>query len=159
EDLKRGYEAYYGEKVKVQMILWPKEELHVAKKKWDEIRKDAKAFNKAAREQAHPELARGNGIVQPFGRHTTGSAMLEKEAFDNLDVGEVSGLLETPEGFVVLKVLQRIPPQTDVKLADVQAKLEKEIIEKKVQAEVPILFAELKKQADPRLLIKKGETQ
>jgi hypothetical protein len=159
EDLKRGYEAYYGEKVQVQMILWPKEEHHVAKKKWDEIRKDAKAFNKAAREQASAELARGNGIVQPFGRHTTGSAVLEREAFDNLEVGEVSGVIETPQGYVVLKVLQRIPPQTDVKLEEVRDKLEKEIIDKKVLAEVQVLFAELQKQADPRLLLKKGETQ
>jgi len=159
EDLKNGYEAYYGEKVEVQMILWPKSEHHVALKAWDSLRKDENAFDRAARSQSSAELARVGGKIQPFGLHTTGSPQLEKVAFEQLDIGEVSPIIETPQGFVVIKLLKRIPPQNNVKLEEVRPKLEKEIIEKKTQMEIPILFAELKKQADPKLLLKKNETQ
>jgi hypothetical protein len=159
-DLKRGYEAYHGEKVKVQMIVWPKNEKHVADQMWGVIRKDAKAFDKAAREQADVTLARVGGMINPFGRHTTGSPKLEEMAFEKLDVGDVSPVMEAPQGgYVVIKLLERIPPEKSAKLEDVRAKLEKEIIEKKIQIEIPIVFEELKKQADPRLLLRKNITQ
>jgi parvulin-like peptidyl-prolyl isomerase len=126
---------------------------------WDDLRKDPNAFNKAAREQASAQLASAGGIVQPFGRNTTGTPQLEKVAFDQLELGDVSPILETPQGYVVIKLLERIPPDRTVKLEDVRAKLEEEIIRKKMELMVPEVFAELRKQADPRLLLKKYETQ
>ncbi|HXG11710.1 MAG TPA: peptidylprolyl isomerase [Gemmataceae bacterium] len=158
EDILKGFEAYYGEKVKVQMILWPKEEHHIALKMWDEIRKDEKAFDRAARSQASAQLARVGGMIDPFGRYTTGSPELEKVAF-SLEPGEVSPIIGTKEGYVVIKLLERIPPNKAVKLDEVRAKLEKEVIEKKTQMLIPEVFAELKKQADPRLLLKRYESQ
>jgi hypothetical protein len=159
DDLKKAFEAYYGEKVRVQLIMWPKEEHPIALKMWDSLRKDEKEFERVARQQRSPELARVGGKIDPFGRYTTGSPQLEKVAFEQLDVGEISPVISTEHGPVVIKLLEKIPPQGNVSLESVRPKLEKEIIEKKRQQEIPILFAELKKQADPKLLLKKYETQ
>lgn len=161
DDLRKGIEAYHGEKVQVQMICWPKNEGEIAKKMWEKISRDPKAFDQAALAQASRDLARGAGRVDPFGRHTTGSPEVEKWAFDRLEIGEVSPVIATEQGmgFVVIKLLQRIPPDKFVKLEDVRAKLEKEIIEKKLKQEIEVVFAELKKAADPKLLIKKNMTR
>lgn len=160
DDLQKGYDAYYGEKVRVQMIFWPKEEHQLALKRWDEIRKDSRAFEQVARTQSSAELARVGGMIEPFGRNTTGSPQVEKEAFGVLEIGQISPVIKTDHGCVVIKLLERIPPNKSVTPEEARAKLEKEIVEKKIAMQTPILFAELKKQADPAVLLKKGgETQ
>ena len=54
-----------------------------------------------------------------FGRHTLGDENLEREAF-KLQPGEVSTLIGTPQGQVVIKCDRRIPPDTNVKLEQVR---------------------------------------
>jgi hypothetical protein len=53
-----------------------------------------------------------------------------------------------------LKCDKRIPPDSGVSLQSERAKLLKEVTERKVQREIPMLFADLRKEAAPRLLIK-----
>jgi hypothetical protein len=152
-EIKMGFEAYYGEKIECRMILWPKDELQIATRMYEQIRKSEEAFDKAAREQADQRLASAGGRVPPFGRHTTGNPDLERTAF-GLQPGEMSEILGTPEGHVVLKCIKRLPPDTSKKLEDERAKIEKEVREKKIQLEIKNLFAEMREQAKPVQVLK-----
>ncbi len=55
---------------------------------------------------------------------------------------------------MVIKCDRRIPPDTSVKLEQVRDKLVKEIMEKKVQQEMQLVFKELRDKAGPQLVIK-----
>jgi parvulin-like peptidyl-prolyl isomerase len=136
------------------MIMWPTKELEIAKRVWDTIRKDSNEFDKLARTQASGQLASAGGKLSPFGHNSTGEPELERVAF-SLDKGEVSPVLGTKEGVVVIKLLNRIPAQSK-KLEEVRPELEKEVIEKKVQIEITKVFDELKKKANAKLYLKKG---
>jgi hypothetical protein len=153
EDISKGYEAYYGEKIECRIIMWPKNEKAIALQMYPRIRDRESEFERAAKSQASPTLAAMGGKVEPIGRHTAGNPQLEKTAFA-LQPGELSQLLETPEGFVVLKCIRRVPPQTDKKLEDVREVLAKEAFEKKLQQEIPKCFQELHDKAHPLFIMK-----
>jgi hypothetical protein len=59
----------------------------------------------------------------------------------------------------VMKCVKRIPADSSKKLETVRPALEKEVIEKKTQLEMPRLFKELQDQAQPKLFLKKYTTQ
>jgi hypothetical protein len=158
QDLRDAFEAYYGEKVDCRLVLFPKDREKDAMLMYADLRKSDEDFNRIARGQATPSLASKGGEIQPIGHHTTGNDELEKEAF-SLQPGEVSKLIGTPQGTVVLKCVKRIPADTSKKLEAVRPALEKEIIEKKTQLEIPKLFKELQAEAKPRLFLKKYTTQ
>src|SRR5262249_7011921 len=106
EDVRKAFEAYHGEKVECRMIMWPKEERHhVMNDIYVKIRDSADEFDRVARSQASPHLASAAGRVDPFGHNTTGNEELEKEAF-KLQPGELSRVIETPQGLVVLKCIK-----------------------------------------------------
>ncbi|MCS6851107.1 MAG: peptidylprolyl isomerase [Gemmataceae bacterium] len=153
EDLKKAFEAHYGEKVECRIIMWPRHEEKIALKEYEALRDSEEAFEHKATHQASGQLSATGGRIAPFGRHTTGNEELEKEAF-RLQPGELSRLIGTPEGFVVLKLVRRIPADDKVKLADVRSKLEAEIIEKKVQMKIRDVFNELSAKANPKLFLK-----
>jgi hypothetical protein len=140
------------------MIVFPKGETKVAMNLYDKLRSSEEEFSRHARQQAIPSLAAKGGVVPAFGRHATGSNELERAAF-SLQPGEVSQIVGTPEGEVVIKCDKRIPPD-GTQLKDVRAKLEQEIIEKKLRMElIPKVMAELKEEAKPKLFLKKVKTQ
>lgn len=154
DDVKTAYEAYYGEKVDCKIIMWPvSEKKQVLATIYGLIRSSDAEFDRVATAQASPTLAARGGHIDPVGRNTTGCAELEKAAF-SLRPGEISHVIETPEGLVVVKCLARIPATNSKPLADVRAALEKEIIDKKTQAEFAVVFREMKQQAEPKLLIR-----
>lgn len=157
EDVKKAFEAYHGEKVECQLILWPRNprERELAIRQYDELRKNADEFDRVAKMQASPRLAATAGRIDPFGRNSTGHENLEREVF-RLREGEITPLLETPEGYVVAKLLKRIPCTDGVKLEDVRAALEKEVLEKKTQLEIPQEFQKLRAAAAPNILIRSG---
>src|SRR6266851_6085384 len=162
EELRNAFEAHHGEKVECQMIMWPtSEKNHVFNEFYAKIRDNEKEFDLATTRQASSLLASKGGHVEPFGRHTTGNEEMENEAF-KLDPGQISRVIETPQGLVVLKCLKHIPAQTGVTLdAQGRAKLEKDIIDRKVtQVEIPKMFKQLRDQASPQLFLgKKVETE
>jgi hypothetical protein len=158
EDISKGYEAYYGEKVECRLIMWPKNEKARVLQLYPRIRDSESEFERAARAQASPTLAAMGGKIEPIGRHTAGNPQLEKAAF-SLQQGELSQLLETPEGLVVLKCVRRIPPQTEKKLEDVREALAKEAFEKRLQQEIPKYFQELHEKAHPQVFLKTITTE
>jgi parvulin-like peptidyl-prolyl isomerase len=155
EDLKLAFEAYYGPKVHCQMILWPNDQKDIALKMYEDVRKGGADFERIAKMQANPTLAAKAGDLEPFGRHTTGNEDMEKVAF-TLKPGEVSQLIPTPQGTIVLRCVEQKPGDPDKRLDDVRDQLAKEIKAKKVQAKIPQAFEELKNKAKPMVFLKNG---
>jgi hypothetical protein len=158
DDLKAAFDAYHGEKIECRLILWPRDQRKYAMAAYAELRDSEKAFAEKASSQESPALAKAGGRlmdgdkVRRIGRHTLGNVELERELF-SLQPGEVSRLVETPEGIVVLRCDKRFPPDTSVSLDSERQKLVKEVTERRVQIEIPRVFADLRKKADPRLLL------
>jgi hypothetical protein len=152
EDLAQAYEAHFGEKVDCKIIMWPKSEEKAVMKNWPKIRASNEEFDHFARLQASPSLAAVGGHVKALGHHTTGSERLEKVLF-GLRPGEVSEVLDEPEGLVVIKCIGKVPPDTSKTFEQRRPDLEKEVFDKKVAMEIAKLFEELKKQANPRNLM------
>ena len=160
EDLHNGFEAYYGEKVHCRIIMWPADEAgkKLAMDKYAKIRDNPAEFDREAKMQSSPRLAAAGGAIPPLGRHTLGNDEVEKAIFQ-LQPGELSAVQETPDGYVVFKCVERLPPDTSKKLADVQPQLEKEIMEKKIQLTLPIVFKEMREQAKVQRLLQGYKTQ
>ncbi|MSR32174.1 MAG: peptidyl-prolyl cis-trans isomerase [Gemmataceae bacterium] len=157
EDVKKAYEAYYGEKVECRVIMWEKGAERAVLAEYPKLRDSEDEFNRAAKNQKSASLSATAGKIRPFGRSTTGNDELEKAAF-SLQPGEVSSVIGTPEGLIVVKCDKRIPADTTANLETTRDKLVKEIIEKKVQVEIPVAFAEMKKKANVKMILQ-GSSQ
>ncbi|HEV2949275.1 MAG TPA: sigma-70 family RNA polymerase sigma factor [Gemmataceae bacterium] len=153
EDIRNAFEGAFGERAICDIILWPRGQEEAAKTAYTVIRDHPEEFDRFARQQLNSSLAAHLGRIEPFGRHTTGEEIFEKEAFA-LKPGGMS-LVETKEGTAIIKCYGRFRPEKDVKLEDVRAKLTEQVLDKKTQQEIPKLFEELRKRAQPRLLLKK----
>jgi PPIC-type PPIASE domain len=153
EDLRKAFEAYYGEKVECRLILYPKSEENRARAEYPSIRDSEEAFAQKAKQQASPHLAAvGGKLDKPLGRYTIGNDELEREIF-SLQPGDVSRVMGTPEGAVVVKCDKRIPADTTVNFETVKPQLIKDVIERKIQLEIKETFAKLSEKANPRLLL------
>jgi RNA polymerase sigma factor (sigma-70 family) len=156
QDLRNAFDAHYGERVECQLILWPREQKERAARDYEAIRKDEARFELAAGTQSRPTLAATNGRIKPFGRHSAGNEELEKAAF-RLREGEISPLLDTAEGIVVVKCLKRIPADTSREFEEVREGLRQEVLASRIQQEIPKAFEKLKEQARPRVLWQPGK--
>jgi PPIC-type PPIASE domain len=152
EEVQAAYDAYYGEKVACRMIFWPAGEEKVAQSQYASIRDSDDEFQRKATMQANPSLAAHAGEIPPIGHRTVGNDAVEKAAF-RLQSGEMSPLVNTPEGCVVLRCDKRIPPDTSVSLKSVHDALYKDVFERKVQMEIPKAFAELRERANVNALL------
>jgi hypothetical protein len=152
-DLKNAFEARFGPKVECRMILLPKGDGRHCFDVWAKVSKDAKAFDEEARKQYIPALAARAGEVPPITKHC-GDEKIEKAAF-SIEPGEVSPLIDTPDGSIILKCVRRIPPDTTRTLAKERATLEKEIYDQKIMQEIPKVLQELKAKADPKYFIRR----
>ncbi|QEL15266.1 peptidylprolyl isomerase [Limnoglobus roseus] len=156
DDLKKIFEREYGEKRVVKIIIWPKgDQRTVVDQVWDKIRKSESEFDRVARSQANPSLASTAGEIKPIARFQISDdkdKIVEKMAFA-LNEGEVSQVFETNQGLMVMKVVQKVPADAKVKFDDVKERLRKEAYEVKQGAEIPLMFAELAKKANVKVLL------
>jgi hypothetical protein len=152
EDIHAAYDAYYGEKVACRIIFWPKGEEKIAQSQYASIRDNDDEFQRKATMQATASLAAHAGEVPPIGHRTVGNDAVEKAAF-RLQPGEMSPLVDTPDGCVVIRCDKRMPPDTTVSLESVRAKLVKDVFDRKIQMEIPKAFAELRQQANVNALL------
>jgi hypothetical protein len=151
-DLREGFDARYGPKVECRMIVIEKGNLPVAQKVWDSARKGRESFMEEARKQFIPNLAMEMGKVPPIHKHF-GDKLLEESAF-RLKEGEVSGLLKMEDGtYVILFCEKHLPANISFRFEDQVAKLHKEMHELRVAQKIPDAFAEMRKRANPRLLL------
>lgn len=159
KDLHDAYEAKYGEKIDCRMILFPKGETKQAMQVYDKLRSSEEEFARFARTQAVPSLAANGGHPpRPISRHGTGSPQLENEAF-TLREQEVSRIIATPDGDIILKCDRRIPPDANTPLEKVREELQKEVFEVKLTQMFPQVMKELQEEAKPKQFLKKVRTQ
>ncbi|MDB5308194.1 MAG: prsA 3 [Gemmataceae bacterium] len=154
DDLRKAFENRYGEKRQAKIILWRKDEFRQAQKQWDEARKGDVEFDRIARGQSDPNLASACGQVASIGRYGGAENPKIEEVVFTLRVGEVSQLFETPAGIMCVKCTAIVPPAIGTTLDMVRTALEKDVYEKKLAKEIPAYFAEMKKLANPNLLLK-----
>jgi parvulin-like peptidyl-prolyl isomerase len=157
EDLQKAFEAHYGEKVDCRIIMWPPAEKNQVLRIYPTIRDSEQEFETKAKQQANAVLAAKGGQVEPIGHHLA-NPEVEKVAFA-LKPGEVSRVLETPEGLMVIKCVKRLPPDTSKSLEKERDRLTKEVFDKKLQVEIGAVFQELRKQANPVFILKKEMTE
>lgn len=151
EDLRKAFESKYGERVQCRVIL------EKNKRQADAIYHEiiaaaggsdpdalAAAFLRKARTQPDPTLAANAGLIH-VSRHSAWPNM-EQRAFQLRD-GEMSEVLQTPEGYVILLREKLLPPMAGKKFEDEKENLRKEYAEAKLRVEVPKLFKELREQA------------
>ncbi|OWK43116.1 Foldase protein PrsA precursor [Fimbriiglobus ruber] len=150
EDLRIQFEREFGEKRQIQIIIWPKgDDLKAIEKEYAKIRGDQVEFDRAARAMANPSLAAAGGHIKPISRHLYSTDKVIEERSFQLKVGEVSEVISTSQGFLVMKLHAIIPARTDVKFDGEKVRLEKQAKDEKLTQEIPKYFAELKTQAQP----------
>jgi PPIC-type PPIASE domain len=154
-DLQRCFTAKYGERAECQIIMWgrTRNDYEFAVRKYDVMRRDPAEYDRLARNQASPRLAAKAGKIDPFARNTTGNDAFEAEVF-KLRPGEITPVVETPEGYVVAKLIKYHEPVKGVELNDVREQLGAEVLEKKIQREIPIAFRKLRDAAEPNIVLK-----
>ena len=136
------------------MILWGKTELRQAQRDWEVARKGDAEFDSVACKQRDGTLAAAAGKTSPMGRYMDAESPVLERVLFRLNVGEVSELFDTPAGIMCVKCIAVVAPQPGVTLAQVRADLEKEVFAKKLEKAIPAHFGELKKVANPNLLLK-----
>lgn len=148
EEIQKAFEANYGDKVDVRVII--EKNKNAAFDFHKRLHgKSVDEFIRAAQEQADNRLSAVGGKVRPVNRYSS-LDNVEKEAF-RLKDGEVGQVLETPEGFVILfreKLIPGLPEKERAKkFAEVRQDLIDDISQKKLARETPRLFKELRDKA------------
>jgi hypothetical protein len=166
EDLKKMFENRYGAKARVKIALWPKEQLSIAQKHYGVLRKSGAEdtppkyedfyWDSIAKNQPDSTLASKAGEIEPIGRYSGPQSSKVEEIAFGLKVGEVSPIIGLEIGQLVIKRIGTVEPVKGVTFESVKAELHKEVIERKLESEIPLLFAKIKEEAKPVLLLEQG---
>jgi parvulin-like peptidyl-prolyl isomerase len=131
EELQKGFESNYGERVEVQAIVFSDQ--RQAQRVWELARNNNTEpfFSDLAQQYSVEPSSRSNGGKVPPIRRYGGSPIVEQEAF-KLKPGELSGIVAVEGQFIILRCLGRTKPvQTDFNA--VRGELIKDIQEKKLR--------------------------
>lgn len=145
DDLTKGFEANYGERVEVLAIVLSNH--RTAQDVWDLARKNNtnEFFGQLAEQYSVEPISRANyGEIPPIRRHG-GQPQIESEAF-RLQPGELSGIVAMGEKYIILKCLGRTKPIVE-KLDDVRTVLGEDIREKKLRLAMTDEFDRLRNSA------------
>jgi parvulin-like peptidyl-prolyl isomerase len=153
EEIQMAYNAYYGEKRKCRIIIYPTDERRIAEKEYESLSNSDNAFSEKAKHQASKTLACREGSLDAFARNTTGDHILEEAAFRLLP-GQVSAIIETAQGPAILKLDSIEPPNPNPPpMAQIHDQLQHEVIERKIPIESIAQFKVLRARDNPRLLL------
>ena len=157
EDLKRSYDANFGERVRVLAIVMTNQ--RQAQKVWGMARDNPteRFFGKLAHEYSVEATSRANyGKVPPI-RLYGGQPLLEKAAF-KMRAGEQSGILSLGNKFVILRCLGRTKPVVK-DFEAVKNELAKDITEKKLRIAMVKEFDRLKRAAQIQNVMNPTQSQ
>jgi RNA polymerase sigma factor (sigma-70 family) len=142
--LRAEYEARYGQKVECQFLVWQVGQ-------WDEADRAAELLRsgKATFEDLLRRNPRGNHVITIGRDGVKERKALEKAAFA-LEPGEVSPVIDIPQGFVVLKCLRRLPAEPR-RFEDVRESLKREVEGRLKGGDTAKLLEELKAEARAKL--------
>jgi RNA polymerase sigma factor (sigma-70 family) len=146
EDLRRAFEARYGEKVECDMIVLPAAQQKTAEQVAARLRAGQTNFA----QEAARWLPRRD-IPTLITRHSTPYEEVEKAAFA-LRQGEISHAIAVKDGFVILRCRRRLPADPHARFEDVRDSLKAEELRRLQGRDMEVLFKRLKTEARPRLL-------
>jgi parvulin-like peptidyl-prolyl isomerase len=142
EDMQRGFESNYGPQARCLAIVL--NNLRRAQEVFDLARKNntSEYFGYLAEQYSIEPGSRSlRGEVPPI-KKWGGMPLLEDEAF-KLKPGEISGIIQIDDKFVILRCEGFTKPAVDVKPAEVQDLLRREIYEKKLHLAMGNYFKNL----------------
>jgi parvulin-like peptidyl-prolyl isomerase len=145
EDLKKGFEANYGPRVRCRAIVL--NDQHRAEKVWEEARnnKTADFFGELAAKYSIERSSRALfGQVPPI-RKYGGQPQLEDEAF-KLQPGDLSGLINIDGKFIIL-FCEGFTKPIDVNFPSVKKDIEDDIREKKQRREMANYYQHMQENA------------
>jgi hypothetical protein len=157
EELRAIFDAKHGDKRECRMILCPTAEDAAATHK--EASADGEAFDRAARRQHHASLAAGGGRFPPVPTARPAEKLGKTEeavhaAVTALRPGEVSNPVVIDGGAVLVIRCDRVIPADPSKSFEAEKPgLLAEVVQAKVNREVPKLIDELKREANPKYLL------
>jgi parvulin-like peptidyl-prolyl isomerase len=157
DDLRKAFEANYGEKVRCQAIVLA--DHRRAKEVWDMARQNPteEAFGELAAEfSIEPSTKSLRGEVPPIRKHG-GREQLETAAFSLTQPGQLSGIIQLGDHFVILRYLGRTEP-LDVQFEAVRQILHQDLYEKKLRIAMSQRFEKLQQSAHVENLLT-GDTQ
>ncbi|MCA9102682.1 MAG: peptidylprolyl isomerase [Planctomycetales bacterium] len=131
EDLRRGYEANYGERVRCRAIFL--ENHRRAQEVWAEARDNptVESFGDLAEKNSVEPMSRAlRGEVPPVQQHG-GQPVLEKEAF-SLKPGELSSIIQVGDKYVILYCEGRTEPK-NIAMDEVRDYIVADVREKKTR--------------------------
>ncbi len=142
DDMKKGFEANFGERVEVLAIVL--KDYNTAKKVWKMAidNPQQKYFGELAYQYSLEPASKANyGQVPPIQKFG-GRPTLEDEAF-RLQPGEISGLVNVGEYWIVMYCLGRTTPKVQ-DFDAVKSELYSDILEKKLRIAMDQMFRELR---------------
>jgi parvulin-like peptidyl-prolyl isomerase len=145
DDLKKGFDANYGERVRCRAIVLAS--MRKAQEVWGKARQNTSVdyFSDLAEQYSvEPSSKALRGEVPPI-RHYGGQPQLEDVAFD-LKPGELSGIIQLGDKFVILKCEGRTQP-VEVNPQEVQTILKQDIFEKKLRMAMSEKFDDIRSKA------------
>lgn len=143
DDLRSAFDRRYGPKVKaLQIVLGKREEAEAVIKKLSM----GADFGKLARDVSLDRVSRRRGGALP---PLPVNSVLGRAAAA-LKPGRISGVVQTPHGFHVLKLLERLPAE-DVTFEDVKERLRENLILRRVADRSRSWLRELTTAAEIRL--------
>ena len=147
EDIQKGFEANYGERVEVLAIVVGSQ--RQAQTVWEQARslKTEQQFGELASQYSVEPQSRANfGKVPPVRRHG-GQPLLEDHAF-KLKAGELSPIISMGDKYIILRCLGRTKPVVEGLTNDIrQTAIVKDVHEKKMRAAMTKEFDRLKDSA------------
>jgi parvulin-like peptidyl-prolyl isomerase len=145
DDLQKGFDANYAERVRCRAIVLSN--MRRAQEVWAKARQNESMeyFGDLAEEYSvEPTSKSLRGEVPPI-RRFGGQPQLEDVAFE-LAAGELSGIIQLGNQFVILKCEGRTEP-VKVNLQEVQQILQEDIFEKKLRMAMSNKFEEIRSHA------------
>jgi len=146
EDLKKGYEANYGERVRCLAIVL--NDARRAQQVFEMARKNNTSdyFGKlAAQYSVEPGSQALQGEVPPIRRHG-GQPILESEAFQ-LKTGELSGVIQVGDKYIILRCEGRTERVSQTDFASVRDLIYTDLFEKKLRVAMTERFEDMQEAA------------
>lgn len=151
EEVRQAFEARYGPKVQVRMIVMQKDNTRMFDI-WKKASMGRAEFLAEAKTQFLPALAAREGEVPPIHKHF-GDTRLEQVAF-GLKEGEISPLLDLKDGTHVAMLCEKhLAAEAGKRYEEERMKLFQDVTELKLAQRIPEVVQEMRQRANPQLLL------
>jgi hypothetical protein len=143
DDIKRGFEANYGPKAEVRVIVFDNQRR--AQEVWQKTRTNPSIefFGKLAEEYSIEPASRANqGRVPPI-RQYGGQPELQDEVFKHMKPGQISGVIQMADKYVIV-YLENFTKPIDISMAEAKSFIYEDVHEKKLRLQMANEFDRIK---------------